>query len=260
MNNLKRQLAAGQTVRVFLVGALPLPALVELAGQHGGFHGVWLDQEHPGTPIRELDTLVLACRAWGMDSFVRLAPTDYATVMRPLETGAGGVMAAQVRSVAETRQFVRWAQYPPDGIRGVNPLNREGGYGAADYARLAEANRERWLAVQIETAEALADVEAIARVPGVDHLFVGPVDLSFAPGVPGDFMHPVCIAALERIAAAAAGAGISWGVLAQGADHAALCQRLGCRLFCLAGDIPCLRLGLAAATDRYAAMFDVGEH
>ena len=98
---LKELLGQGRLVKVFGVGQLCHPKLIEIVGQAGGFDAVWLDQEHAGLSTGQIEQAALAARATGLDSFVRLAPTDYATVMRPLEAGAGGVMAAQVRGAAQ---------------------------------------------------------------------------------------------------------------------------------------------------------------
>src|SRR3954468_24912405 len=110
---LEEVLAQDRVVRVFGIGQLCHPKVVEIVGQHGGFDAVWLDQEHAGLSIGQIEQACLAVRAVGISSFVRLAPTDYATVMRPLEAGAGGVMAAQVRSAKEAANVIRWAKFHP---------------------------------------------------------------------------------------------------------------------------------------------------
>src|SRR6266571_4981008 len=123
---LKELLAQGKLVRVFGLGQLCHPKIVEMIGQHGGYDAVWLDQEHAGISIAQIEHACLAARVVGLDSFVRLAPTDYATVMRPLEAGAGGVMAAQVKSAAEAEQVLHWAKFHPRGQRGVNGSGVDG--------------------------------------------------------------------------------------------------------------------------------------
>src|SRR5438876_8339568 len=119
-SRLKQLLAEGQLVRVFGVGQLCHPKIVEMVGYHGGFHAVWLDQEHAGLTIDQIEQAARAARVSGIDSFVRLTATDYATVMRPLEAGACGVMAAQVRSARQAREIVQWARFHPLGVRGIN--------------------------------------------------------------------------------------------------------------------------------------------
>ena len=216
VETIKSRLQAGKTVRIFNIGAVPNFKLIEIAAQSGGYHGVWIDQEHAALTQNQIEHLALACRAAGLDAYVRLAPTSYADVMRPMEAGVGGVMAAQVRSAVEVRQIVAWAKYPPVGVRGVNTSNFEGGYTTRALAEFVQTgNRDRWLSIQIETAEALEQAEEIARIDGVDHLFVGPADLSVALGVPGEFLHPRCLAALERVSKAVAAVGKSWGILAR---------------------------------------------
>src|SRR5437588_7377554 len=162
---LKERLRQGKPVRVFCLGQLCSPKLMEMIALHGGYDAVWLDQEHCALTLGQLEDATRAARATGMDTFVRLAPTDYATVMRPLEAGAGGIMAAQVRNARQTEEIVRWAKFHPRGIRGINNTGPDGRFGRvplADYLR--DANANTFIAIQIENVEALEDVERIAAV------------------------------------------------------------------------------------------------
>ena len=88
---IKQRLVDGQLTRVMFLGALASPKLVEIAGKVGGLHGVWFDQEHAAIPYQQLEVLMMACRAAGLDAFAHVAPTDYTAIMRPMETGASGV-------------------------------------------------------------------------------------------------------------------------------------------------------------------------
>lgn len=255
-NTIHERLAAGQIVRAMFLGSLASPKLVEVAGLIGDWHGVWIDQEHSAIPHQQLELLLMACRAAGLDAFVRVPPTDYATLMRPMEAGASGVMVAMIRDVAQVRQVVQWVKYPPQGARGLFQANYEAGYGTIDAALHVEtANRRRWLAIQIETPEAVECVEEIAAVEGVDWLFVGPGDLACTLGVPGQALHPRCIAANERVAAACRQVNKPWGTLARSPEHAAKCRELGCQLFSLAGDMDLVHRGLAATRKMYADFF-----
>ena len=255
-NTIIQRLTSGQIVRSLFLGALAHPKLVEVAGLVGDLHGVWFDQEHAAIPHQQLELLLMASRAAGLDAFVRLPPTDYATVMRPMEAGASGVMAAMVRDVAQVRQIVRWTKYPPLGSRGLFQANFEAGYGTIDPAQHVEnANRNRWLAIQIETPEALESVEEIAAVEGVDWLFVGPSDLACMLGVPGQVLHPKCVAANQRVAEACRKAKKPWGTLARSPEHAAKCRELGCQFFSLVGDMDLVHRGFAATKKMYGDFF-----
>src|SRR5882762_7124857 len=140
LTRLKALLRQGKLTRVFGLGQLCHPKFVEIVGLQGGFDAVWLDHEHAGLSMGQIEQAVLAARACGIDSFVRLAPTDYATVMRPLEAGAGGVMAAQVRSAAQAEDVMQWAKFYPRGLRGVNGSSVDGRYATMpmpDYMKQA---------------------------------------------------------------------------------------------------------------------------
>jgi 2-dehydro-3-deoxyglucarate aldolase/4-hydroxy-2-oxoheptanedioate aldolase len=255
---IKDRLAAGQLVRVMHFTGYATPKIVEMAGRLGNLHGMWFDQEHATIPHVDLELLLIACRAAGKDAFARVPPTDYATIMRPMEAGCSGVMVAQVRSLEEVERAVEWAKYPPAGKRGFFGGNVESGFGTVEMAKhVATANRERWLAIQIETPEAVEIVEQIAAAQGVDWLFVGPADLSVTLGVPGDFLHAKCIDALKRVASATKKAGKAWGTLSRDVEHARRCRELGCQLFSIFGDLDCFRIGLRALEERFAELVDL---
>lgn len=254
---IKQRLAAGKIVRTMHIVGYSTPRIIELLGTLGHFHGFWFDQEHSAISHQDLELLLIACRASGMDAFARVPPTDYATVMRPMETGCSGVMIAQVRTLEEVERAVQWAKYPPVGIRGTFTANVESQFGTVGMAELiAAANRDRWVSIQIETPEAVEIVDKIAAVEGVDWLFVGPADLSVTLGVPGDFLHPKCIEALKCVAAATKKAGKAWGILSRDAEHARRCRELGCQLFSVFGDVDCLRVGLETLEKRFAEFDD----
>jgi 4-hydroxy-2-oxoheptanedioate aldolase len=259
MPRIKQLLAGGGVVRMFGVGQLISPKLIEMVGEHGGFDALWLDAEHAGITMKEIELATMAARAYGMDHFVRLPATDYAAIMRPLEAGAGGVMVSMVRSTAEAEQAVRWAKFAPRGERGMNGGNRDGRFGLtpmAEYA--AKANAETFVGIQIETPSALAAVAEIAAVPDVDLLFVGPADISQMLGVIGDFENPRCLDAIERIARACADAGKPWGIVSRGPEYAERMRAMGCRMFVLGFDIHCVHAGIRAVKERNASFFAKG--
>ncbi|MCC6417718.1 MAG: aldolase [Gemmataceae bacterium] len=249
---LKELLGQGRLVRVFGIGQLCDPKLIEIVGHIGGFDAVWFDQEHAGLSIGQVEHAARAARLAGLDSFVRLTATDYATVMRVLEAGAGGVMAAQVRSAREAEDVVRWARFHPDGLRGVNGTGIDGRYGTlplAEYFR--RANAETFVAVQIEHVDAVEDVERIAAVRGVDLLFIGPADLSQSMGIPGEWEHPRLWQAYERVAAAARVHHLSWAILPQSPAYARRYVELGCRMLSVGLDVWTVQRGLRAFLAEY---------
>ena len=250
---IKERLAAGEMVRVMTVGAFATPKLVEAAGRLANIHGIWFDQEHCALTHGQLELLALAARAAGVDCFSRVAPTDYATVMRPMEAGCSGVMAAQVCTAEQVQQIVAWAKFAPQGGRGTYTSNAECDYGDVGIAdHVARANQQRWIAIQIETREAVENVADIAAVEGVDWLFVGPSDLSVNLHVPGDYLHPTCVDALKKVADAVGAVGKPWGALCPTPEHAEQCRELGCQVFSLHSDSGCFRAGIRRLEEEFA--------
>lgn len=252
----KPRLAAGEVLRVFTVGRIPHPILIEMFGQAGGYQGFWIDSEHSAPTQDQLLNLVLAARAHGFDCFVRMPPIGYWEVTRALEMGVGGVMAAQIRSTAQAEQFVRWAQFPPLGERGTILTGRDAHYSHTTVGQfVARANQEVFVAIQIETTSALNEVDAIAQLSGVDHLFVGPTDLSVVLGVPGQFHDDKLWEAITRVAAACRRHGKSWGCVSPDPKFADRAVENGCQLVTMGNEILAMRRGIDAFKTAFASRF-----
>ncbi len=255
MPRIKEKLASGEIVRLFGVGQIYSPKLIEIVGHHGGFDGLWIDAEHAGLSMSEIALATLAANASGLDHFVRMPATDYAVVMRTLEAGSNGLMISMVQGPEDVERAVRWAKFWPRGERGMNGGNRDGGFGLeplADY--VARVNKETFFGVQIETARAIASVAEIAAVPDVDLLFVGPADISQVLGVPGDFENPRCLETIEGIAQACQAAGKPWGIVPRGPEYAQRMADWGCRMFVIGFDHQALHTGIRASKERYQGL------
>jgi len=252
---LKELLAQGKLVRVFGLGQLCHPKIVEMVGFHGGYDAVWLDQEHAGISIAQIEEAARAARGVGLDSFVRLTAADYATVMRPLEAGAGGIMAAQVRNARQAEEVVRWSKFFPLGLRGVNGSGVDGRYGTLprdEYFR--RANADTFVAIQIEHIEAVEDVDKIAAIKEVDVLFIGPADLGQSMGLVGEWDHPRLWQAFERVSRAAKANCIHWAILPPTLAYAQRCVDMGCRMLALGMDIGIMQCGLKSIQAEFAGL------
>ncbi|HVW38857.1 MAG TPA: aldolase/citrate lyase family protein [Pirellulales bacterium] len=249
-------LANNELCRVFAAGRLLNPVTVDLYALAGGFHGFWMDQEHVGIGYQEIQMAAVAARANGFDQFVRMAPTNYAQATQNLEAGAGGLMAAQIRSAAHAEEFVAWTKFAPRGCRGMNTSGRDADYTHRSQAEFAErANREHLILIQIETASAVEEADAIAAIDGVDLLFVGPADLSQSLGVLGQLNHPRVWEAIDAVAAACKRHGKHWGVVPADPAFAEKAYDKGCRLLSVNTDILAMRRGIEAAKTAFAKLF-----
>ena len=253
---LKQKLAAGQVVRFFGLGTFLQPEWITLVGNLGGYDAVWLDDEHIGLNRRQVADAALAARAAGLDSFVRLHASDYAKVMQPLEAGCTGIMAAQIHSAAEAEQVVRWAKFHPRGERGANGLNADNDFDARPLRPyFAHANATTFIAIQIENRAAVEDIAAIAAVPDVDVLFIGPADLSQSLGIPGDYGHPKLREAISRVADVARQQRRPWSILPMDDPMAKWCLSLGCQGFLAGFDTPFICHGVRAFQANLPSVF-----
>jgi 2-keto-3-deoxy-L-rhamnonate aldolase RhmA len=253
---LKKMLKEDRVIKAFCLGQLCHPKLVEMVVWHGGFDAIWLDHEHAGLSTAQIEDAARAARGCGLDSFVRLNATDYATVMRALEAGAGGIMASMVKSAGQAEEIVTWAKFHPRGLRGVNGSGADGRFGTlpfADYFR--QANAESIVGIQIEHIDAVNDVEQIAAIADIDFLFLGPADLSQSMGIPGQWEHPQLWQAIERVARACRERRLPWGTLPLSPAHAHRTVEMGCRLLALGFDVWTFNLGLQTFTAGYGEFF-----
>lgn len=202
--NFRRKMDSGQ----FCVGpgiSFSDPAVSEALVASADF--LWLDLEHTPMSLEAMQAHVLATRGSGVPALVRVPTSDVSLIKRVLDTGAEGVIVPQVRTADEVRQVAAACRYAPAGERGFGP-RRSCDFGrrpVADY--LAESNRNLFVAVQIEHADALANLDAILRVDGIDSLVIGPYDLSSSLGVPGQIDHASVTTAIESIVARSRQAG-----------------------------------------------------
>lgn len=252
----KALLATDKLIRVFCSGRLVHPVSLQLFGLAGGYDGFWLDAEHAGLSTEQITMAALVGRACGLGSFVRMPVTNYATVTQAFESGADGVMAAQVMSVEEAEKFLSWCKFAPDGVRGLNTQGADAHFTRKTALEFApEANRDHFVAIQIESLGALEDADKIAALQGVDLLFVGPADLSQALGVLGQPDHEKVWAAIDRVAQACRRHGKAWGIVPASPAYADRCAEKGCRMITFGSDVMAMRLGVQALKTNFASLF-----
>jgi 4-hydroxy-2-oxoheptanedioate aldolase len=169
---------------------------------------VIIDQEHAPTGLETVHAMIAATQGTSCAPLVRIPSIDEIAVKRALDAGAEGINFPLLRSVADAERCVASLHYPPNGTRGFGPFVAHSRWGLSMQDYCAEAESNLVAMMTIETREALACIEAICRVPGVDCVVVAPFDLSTELGVSGQFDHPDFLAAVARIEAAAHAAAI----------------------------------------------------
>ena len=206
---LRERLKSGQPL-IATFSIIPSVEVVELVGL-AGFDAIILDLEHGAHGSEALGPLILAARANGIYPLVRVRSSEPTEIGAALDAGAAGVIVPQIGSLAEAERAVKAARFAPEGNRGANPFVRAAGYsGRLEW--FAEANRDTAILLMIEGQGGLAAAREIAALPNLDGIFIGPMDLSHALGVPGDMANPKVVDAIRTVIAACKAAGITAGI------------------------------------------------
>lgn len=253
INPFKRALASDATLYGIWLG-LPDSNVAEIAAG-AGFDWLLIDHEH--APF-ELATILNHLRA--------IAPYDVAPVVRPvnhdpallkklLEIGVQSFLVPMVDNAEQARQLVQALRYPPAGTRGLGTSLARAAHWNQIPGYLQQANDEICLIVQVETAGAMANLEAILAVDGVDGVFIGPSDLSASMGHVGNAGHPEVVAAINRGLETIVASGRHAGLFCANPDLAADYVKRGAGFLGVGVDT----LILAEGTRQLAGRFRSGE-
>lgn len=162
-----------------------------------GFDWVCVDLEHGAIDLETTTGIFRTLDAFDCVPVARLPLNDPVWIHRVLDAGARGLIIPMVKTAAEAEAAVREAKYPPRGVRGFG-YSRANMHGMDFDAYIASANDEIAMIMQIEHKDAIANIEGILAVEGVDGVFIGPLDLSGSMGITGQLQHPDMVKALER--------------------------------------------------------------
>jgi 4-hydroxy-2-oxoheptanedioate aldolase len=239
-NRFKQALSEGRQ-QIGLWCSLPGPYVAEvIAGS--GFDWILFDTEHsPGDPVTVLAQLQAAA-AYPVSPVVRPASNDAVLIKRFLDIGAQTLLIPYVQNAAEAKAAVAATQYPPAGIRGVAATTRATGFGRVPgYGK--RAHEQVCLLLQVETREALGQLEEIANVEGVDGIFIGPGDLAASFGRVGETSHPEVLGAIENAIGRIRSCGKPAGILTADVAYAKRCIELGTTFTAVGADIGILARG-----------------
>ena len=236
------KLRSGQAARVCSMGHY-LPFYIHHAANNG-FDGIWLDLEHRTIDDREVQAMLAACYYQDIDCMVRPQTMGRTHLYHYLEDGATGFMVPFVSTEQIVRDVVQAIKYPPLGNRGLDGAGLDASF-ARDLWKpnstyLEDANRETFIVAQIETEEALANIDAIAAVPGVDLVFVGPGDLGMRLRASGS--TTTIAQAAEAAATAARKHSKAWGITAGSVEELAHWHKLGAQIVPWGSDFALARM------------------
>ena len=216
-NRLKRDLAAG---KVCLGATIMMnsPVVAELWARVG-FDWLWFEMEHTALTEEAVNTMLQAANGAEVSTVVRVPWNDKTLIKRVVDTGPDGILVPQINNREEAEYAVRAMKYPPLGERGAG-LARAQAYGLAMSEYYQSANAEVMTLLMIEHIQGVENIEAILKVPGVDAIMIGALDLSGSMGLLGQTDHPAVESAIQKVLAACQRAKVSCGIIALDPDQA----------------------------------------
>lgn len=247
-NRLKTALNANKMQRGIWM-SLASPMVAEIVGD-AGFDWVLIDGEHAPNDLPTIVSQLQAMRGSNSSLMARPPWNDMVLIKQYMDAGVQNFVIPYVQNVEEAKAAVAATRYPPEGVRGVAGGSRASNFGRRkDY--LAQSNNAVTVIVQVETMEAMEQLEDIAHVPGVDAVFIGPADLAASLGHLGDMEHPDVQAAIKSAAERLAAVGVSAGSLAFSPDVAQRYIDYGYQFICVGSDQSCLMGGLGGLHERF---------
>lgn len=203
-----------------------------------GFETVWIEMEHGPVDFDRVEAMCMAIEIGGGLPAVRVPDGQRHHVLRALEVGARFVIVPMVDSAQQARRMVEYGKFPPLGARGFNLRSRGVNYGLGDrHAMFAKANERTHLFAQIESMEAVSNLDEICQVEGLCGIFIGPGDLSASFGTNGNLQEPRLIKMVGDCVRRARAAGKHAGILVTPGRMLDEAIAAGCDLAFCGGDV-----------------------
>jgi 4-hydroxy-2-oxoheptanedioate aldolase len=248
-NPLKEALAGGQ-VQIGLAITGPSSPEVPIIYKQAGLDFILLENEHLPKSLESDEVVIRSAKAVGLPAIVRVPDAEYHLIARTLDTGADGIILPRVEDRATAEFVVECAKFPPMGRRGFGLAPFAMGHEAMGVGEAAEYfNANLVTVIQVESPGAIEQAEAIASVPGVDAIVIGPADLSLRLGIPGGLDDPRFKECVEAVIAAGKKAGIASGIFMGDRARVKRYIEMGMRWFSCGSEEGLVRAGARALVE-----------
>jgi 4-hydroxy-2-oxoheptanedioate aldolase len=237
----------GAATNIWLSTASPL--IAEIVAR-SGVDSVTIDMQHGTNDFSDVLAMLQAVTGTGCVPFVRVPWNEPGILMKVLDAGAHGVIVPMINTRAEAESFVAACRYPPQGFRSYGPTRAAQVFGR-DYVE--QANDAVLTFAMIETADGLANLDDICATPGLNGIYIGPADLSFALGLPPGLDKPdeAHVNAVRRIIAACRKNGLVAGMMTDDTTFGRGLVAQGIQLLTIGTDIRCLTADIARRLAAY---------
>ena len=225
--SLKKQITDLNNIRGAMIFEFFSPG-IPIILKNAGCQFIIFDMEHGGLSLEQFKTLAIISNANSISPLIRIPEVNYNYVARALDLGAAGIMAPMVNTYEEALNIVQFSKYPPNGVRGAAFGFAHDNYkNESPLSYINTANSNLINIIQIESNQALENVEEIAAIDGVDCLWVGHFDLTNFLGIPGQFDSDIYFNSIKRVVAAAKLNKKSLGIMVNNQDELKMYSDLG---------------------------------
>lgn len=197
--NLKEKAVSGEKIFGTML-RIQRSSAIAYAAKNAGLDFVMYDCEHSNYSMETLHDLFVTGNALGLGGFLRVPELQKSYISRSLDQGATGVMVPMLNNAEMAKKLVSWSKYTPLGDRGFTTCGAHSNYQEGKHLDvMAEGNARTLCIAQIESTEALENIDGIAVTDGLDALLIGPNDLSISLGIPGDLTNPIELDAIRSV-------------------------------------------------------------
>lgn len=252
-NALKKKLKAGH--RVFGTWSmLPSPTVMNVIAASGLDFAI-IDMEHGAMAFETAETQLYAAEVYDCTPIIRLGDHSDATILRALEIGAQTLLVSHVSDANEANAIVQAALYHPQGSRGLSPFTRNHDYCEEKLIeKLGVANEQMFVGVLVEGENGIKNIPEIAKVPGLDMIYLGVYDISASLGIPGELEDPRVLNVVRDCVGLIESEGLVAGSVARSREYIRILFDAGFRFISYRNDTAVLRDGLCTALGWYTEL------
>ncbi len=166
-----------------------------------GIDFIIIDSEHGPVSFETAQEMVVVCESRNVSPVMRVGSINESDILKALDIGIHCLQIPNINSRNDVEKIIRYSKYPPIGNRGFSPFTRAGDYSIGNSQTLtSDANKNTLIAINIESKEAIEDIDNILKIKEIDIIFIGLFDLSKALNIPGNVEHPKVLKYLKELA------------------------------------------------------------
>ena len=239
-DQLKEHLAEGKLTYGMMLSELYVPNITRMIA-NCGYDFLLVDCEHGYFDMTQVANLIAVADGAGLSILVRVTQPSRTMITKYLDMGAKGILLSDVQNAREAKQLAQLCLYAPNGNRGISTFRAHTGYQNGDTKEIMRKANENMIVIcQIESPEAVVDIDNIVAIEGIDGVLVGPNDLTQHMGIFEQFDHPAVEDALVKIRIAANAAGKWSGVITGNKKLIRRCKDIGMTCFSVGSELNAL--------------------